>query len=391
MKHILHYLLLFISIALLPQRSHCQSTSEWTKQKYLDRFYLELTHPGTLSPSRDRITIQCLQFFREENVYPTDDAVELMFQLNKPALLNWQGRSETDSITKFQLPEAPGERYIKRQKMFETESKPDRKSNILFFKSTRVFTRVYDSLKSMPQNTLRYPPELDTVKKRILPLISFRSFRISKIQMDYFENTVQELIGLLRTILKNNALREENTDAIIDICANLYVIDDIVKENVQRKSATTNSSAYQKDIFFANYTLRNDDNAPSESNLDLPANADIYVYIDTLYSNGSLRSSTLPAEATFNIFYGSNGLRYSLTPNCDTLSFFANHPVDLASTLPIILAKGSYCFVLQDTKTKKLYFRPNVNLANNKVYDVRKIVKLPFRIEVAQSALKNNR
>ncbi len=112
---------------------------------------------------------------------------------------------------------------------------------------------------------------------------------------------------------------------------------------------------------------------------DLP-NGNIYVY--TMNASGSWDEQ--PKPGAFNVYYGPNGLKYSLTEGCDTLSFFKYHPLVPASILPVILAKGNYCFVLQDVSFNQLFLRPDINLRDNKVVDDRQLIKLCFRVENGQ-------
>jgi hypothetical protein len=114
---------------------------------------------------------------------------------------------------------------------------------------------------------------------------------------------------------------------------------------------------------------------PDEEN-ELP-NANVYVY--TRGADGKWNQA--PKPDAFNVYYGANGLQYSLKPGCDTLSFFKFHPTAPASTLPVILPKGNVCFVLQDIETKKLTVKPGINLRDNKEVDDKKLIILCFKVE----------
>jgi hypothetical protein len=109
-----------------------------------------------------------------------------------------------------------------------------------------------------------------------------------------------------------------------------------------------------------------------------PANACVYVF---LKNPDSTKPNTIPEENAFRVYYGSNGIQFSLPSARDSLRLFTFQPLAHASTLPIILGHGNYCFLLVDVQTNKAYLKPNINLINNLEYTEDRLVILPFVIE----------
>jgi hypothetical protein len=326
-------------------------------------------------PARVQIYALYSNYFTENNIYPNADAIDLIDAYNKDN--TYDDIQSKRTVLKL-LQVAPvkidaGNYNLMRQNARQIE---------LFHTQSASFYNKVSTANGLSEEIA--PPgfknELLNSKDKILPDINTNAENIPALQMDFFLNSlidINRLMDLLTTGSDPANTRLAISELLEDFTAYKVNTVKIMQPHVPSGSAMLNK---RSNLFLpASYTTESNSIYLAADGADLP-NANIYVY--TRDASGSWDQQ--PKPNAFNVYYGPNGLKYSLTPGCDTLSFFRYHPSVPASTLPVILAKGNFCFVLQDVNTNQLFLRPDINLRDNKVVDDQQLIKLCFKVENAQ-------
>lgn len=306
------------------------------------------------------VSLRLATLYTKNNIYPTKGSVTLIYKLNpdldadKPIPAGYKLRTPHFTPASADLLEQSRQEYV-RLKV------PNPSENEIFLGQSKT----YDTQLATLQKTITFSPGFtDTTEKFrsiILPGINAKAPIICQAQMQYFNNELRHINQLMDDIIQG---RRNDISMIFSINQMIGDFMEITgwpqKKKVQR--VTGKFAVRFADVY---------------TPWDNPPNADIYVFRPTTAGE----QDTLPSMQAYDVYYDSNGFIYSLTAGCDTLSFFANHPQSPASTLPLTLGKGNYCFVLRDRNTGKIYLQPGVNLAVNKDYDENNRVIIPFYLE----------
>ena len=324
-------------------------------------------------PARIEIYALYSNYFTENNIYPNADAIDLIDAYNKNNTYDdiKSGRANLKLLQVAPV-KVDAENYnLMRQNARQIQ---------LFHAASESFYNKVNMASGLSDEIA--PPDfknqLLNSKDRILPNLNANAEYIPALQMDFFLNSLiyaNRLMDVLATGSGPANTHLSIAELLEDFAA--YKVNKVkmIQPHSPAGSATLNNGS---NLFFdASYKMEEGSSSYlMADDADLP-NADIYVY--TRNASGSWDQQ--PKPNAFNVYYGPNGLKYSLTEGCDTLSFFKYHPSVPASTLPVMLAKGNYCFVLQDVNTHQLYIRPDINLRDNKVIDDSQLIKLCFKVE----------
>ena len=327
------------------------------------------------NPARVEIYALYSNYFTDNNIYPNADAIDLIDAYNKDNTYDEikSGRANLKLLQVAPVKVDAGNYNLMRQNARQIQ---------LFHAASESFYNKVNMASALSEETA--PPDfknqLLNSRDKILPNINANAESIPALQMDFFLNSliyVNRLIDLLATGSGPANTHLSIAELLEDFAA--YKVNKVrmMQPHSPAGSATLNNGS--NSFFNASYTMEGNTSYLVPDDADLP-NADIYVY--TRDPSGSWDQQ--PKPNAFNVYYGPNGLKYSLTEGCDTLSFFKYHPSVPASTLPVILAKGNYCFVLQDVNTNQLFLRPDINLRDNKVIDDSQLIKLCFKVENGQ-------
>lgn len=327
------------------------------------------------NPARVEIYALYSNYFTENNIYPNADAIDLIDAYNKD---NTYDEIKSGRVSLKLLQVAPvkvdaGNYNLMRQNARQIQ---------LFHTASESFYNKVNIASGLSEEIA--PPDfknqLLNSRDKILPDINANAESIPALQMDFFLNSLIDVNRLMDLLATGSAPANTHlsiAELLEDFAA--YKVNKVrmMQPHSPAGSATLNNGS--NSFFNASYTMEDNSSYLVPDDADLP-NADIYVY--TRNASGSWDQQ--PKPNAFNVYYGPNGLKYSLTEGCDTLSFFKYHPSVPASTLPVILAKGNYCFVLQDINTNQLFLRPDINLRDNKVIDDSQLIKICFKVENGQ-------
>ena len=314
-------------------------------------------------------------YFSNNNIYPSDDALELMYSLNqKYAVENTPAPEDSIKGPQFLITEV-----IKKQlnKDFKKASKIDRRLNAEFKKEVKKYNLVLSQLASVNIPSLMRD-SLEMMAKTVLHVLQNNSENTSRAQMEYYQATLSMMNQFMDTLLQARQANSWAVPAIQELMKNMMAAGSFKK----RIDFTGSKRSFEPSGPIV-YKLGNEglhsgydqfippDPAP-------PANACIYVF---LKHPDSTKPKSIPEENAFRVYYGSNGIQFSLPSARDSLRLFTFQPLAHASTLPIVLGHGNYCFLLVDIQTNKAYLKPNINLINNLEYTEDRLVILPFVIE----------
>jgi hypothetical protein len=321
-------------------------------------------------PARLQMYALYSTYLTDNNIYPNPDAIDLIEAYNKN--VSYTEIKENTKVFKPLLLDTmnaePAKRFMLLQNVMIT-SIPERMKA-----GSAIFNQKQEQVNALPDESVpaNFKQSLLDFRNVTLPRINNNAANISALQLDFFLTSLNDINHLMDKIT-NGVDNTETMKAITEL------MDDFVAYVAKPVKAMkyTPSHLNGGNMYHSNTLLRiaSEIFLPGDD-ADLP-NADVYVY--TRDSLGKWDNK--PKQGAFNVYYGANGLKYSLTPGCDTLSFFKYHPSVPASTLPITLAKGNYCFVLESVSTHKLYLRPDINLRDNKVVDEQKLIKLCFKAD----------
>lgn len=323
-------------------------------------------------PARLQMYALFSDYFTENNIYPNEDAIDLIDAYNKQTTYN---EIKTNQKAFRPLLLSPVKIERRTMKVMQRNSMPDRMLKIAsdnFNQKQKMVDQLPDS--SVPAD---FKKSLLSFRNIILPNINNNAANIPSLQLDFFLTSLGDINHLMDEL--TDSTNNENTingikEMISDFSA--YQVKPVNRLHIRNTRSTSYRPGGNTIFCTIAFTVADEETDSPPDDAELP-NADVYVYTrDTL---GKWEQQ--PKPDAFNVYYGANGLKYSLTPGCDTLSFFKYHPSVPASTLPVILAKGNYCFVLQDISNNKLYLRPDINLRDNKVVDDQQLIKLCFKVE----------
>lgn len=351
--------------------SQSQSTDYQTKMLRVNtiskKFLMQKKNPA-------RVEMYALysNYFTENNIYPNADAIDLIDAYNKDNNYDdiQSGRTSLKLLQVTPVKIDAGNYNLMRQNARQIE---------LFHTQSESFYNKVATANGLSEEIA--PTDFKNVllnsRNKILPNINANAENIPALQMDFFLNSLIDVNRLMDLLIAGS--EPANTRLAIGELLEDFTAYKVNTVKMMRPHVPAGSAILNKrsNLFFtASYITESNSSNLVPVDADLP-NADIYVYT----RNESGNWDQEPKPEAFNVYYGPNGLKYSLTEGCDTLSFFRYHPSVPASTLPVILAKGNYCFVLQDVNTNQLFIRPDINLRDNKVVDDRQLIKLCFKVE----------
>lgn len=326
-------------------------------------------------PARVQMYALYSNYFTENNIYPNADAIDLIDAYNKDNSYDdiESNRSILKPLQVTPVKIDAGHYNMMRQNARQIE---------LFHTASESFYGKVATVNGLSEEIA--PADFKNLllnsRNKILPNINANAENIPALQMDFFLNSLID-VNRLMDLLASESDPANNRLAIGEILEDFtaYNVNTVRTMQLHRPPASAMLRNKSNLFFTASYTMENKSSYVMPDDADLP-NADIYVYT----RDASGKWDQQPKPEAFNVYYGPNGLKYSLTQGCDTLSFFKYHPSVPASTLPVILAKGNYCFVLQDVNTNQLFLRPDINLRDNKVIDDQQLIKLCFKVENGQ-------
>lgn len=323
-------------------------------------------------PARIQLYALYSNYFIENNIYPNADAIDLIDAYNKSSNYDdiQNGRTDLKLLQIAPVKIDAGNYNLLRQNVRQID---------LFHTQSQSFYNKVTAVMGLSEEIA--PPDFKNVllnaREKILPGINSNAENIPALQMDFFLNSLIDINRSMDVLITGSDpanTRLEIDELLEDFTA--YHVNSSRMMQPRRPGGSAKLDEKKYSFFTASYTLENKNTYEMPDDADLP-NADVYVYTRDAAGNWDQQ----PKPQAFNVYYGSNGLKYSLRPGCDTLSFFKYHPSVPASTLPVILAKGNYCFVLEDVNNHQLYIRPDINLRDNKVVDDRKLIMLCFKVE----------
>ena len=314
-------------------------------------------------------------YFSNKNIYPSDDALELLYSLNqKYDVENTMAPEDT-----IKEPYFPFSSAVKRQlkKDYKKASKTDRALNDSFRNEAKKYNLMLSKLESKKIPSLMRD-SMEMVAKTVLPALQNNSANTSRTQMEYYQATLSMMNQFIDTLLQTKKANSWAIPAIQELMKNMMAAGTFKKRidftGSKKSFEFSYPILYKMGIegLHAGFDhFLPPDPAP-------PANACVYVF---LKNPDSTKPNRIPEENAFRVYYGSNGIQFSLPSASDSLRLFSFQPLAHASTLPIILGHGNYCFLLVDVQTNKAYLKPNINLINNLEYTEDRLVILPFVIE----------
>ena len=339
----------------------------------------------TQSMESTTTSFQLATLYAKNNIYPTKSSVALLYNLN-PQLDATKPVPNGYAIRTLHFTPAPKELLEASLAEFNRLKVPNPGANEQFFGQSRTYERL---LATLNRTTTLSPGLADTMQKFanvVLPNISHNAGRICEAQMQYFNLELGHILRLMGEIIQQRRSDSSVFYSITQMISDFMEItgsgqdvstgdqDPGTRKKVNPKFLLPKSSISGKNVFKLPFIY---DISYFFTPWANPPNVDIYVFRSTAAGE----QDSLPAMNAFDVYYDSNGYIYSLTKGCDTLSFFTLHPLNPASTLPLTLGMGNYCFVLKDRKTGRIFLQPDVNLAVNKDYDENNRVIIPFYIE----------
>jgi hypothetical protein len=311
------------------------------------------------------------QYIVESNIYPNQDAIDLLYSYNKDVpnveILNKPQSFKPLTIMKSPVNKSP------RMAMIAQVSPEFREKT--FKRETENFQTKLANLQNAPlilPNRIR--DSLFQFRDHVLPAITSDLANIEFAQIEYFTGSLHDL---------NQWLDEYATDPnkVDAIPAIEEIMDDFFVFHMKAqnpKSQVPSHNFQHNKIPGGQQTKRT--SSPVLYLLtavtSLP-NADIYVY--TRDKNGNWDQN--PKQGAFEVYYDHNSVQYRLNPGCDTIGLFRFHPSVPASVLPVLLPEGNICFLLKDLSSGRLFVRPNINLTDNSVIDGNKLIVLCFKGE----------
>ncbi len=371
MKQCIITVCLIFMVIMVSSGQSPQSIKNLRMAEISERFVLQKKNPARMELYRF-----FSEYFTDNNIYPNPDAIDLIDAYNK------QTGMEEIKLNRFKFkaikfPVVSNELKTKINEHRALVIKTNVMLNNSFKSAVKTFNRMRWMVNALYKIPRTFKDSLATFGKQILPGINNYSENISALQMEFFLISLQDINKLMEQLPRstNTTLALQAISEMMDdfFEFNIGSTKGIIRRDTNGFIPDNKKSAF----YFAGYDPgMADKTSHDEDEPELP-NANVYVY--TKGAEG--KWSQEPKPYSFNVYYGANGLKYSLTPGCDTLSFFKYHPSVPASTLPVFLAKGNYCFVLQDVTNKRLYLRPGINLRDNKVIDDMKLIKLCFIVE----------
>jgi hypothetical protein len=341
-------------------------------------------------------TIKAANYLVKNNVYPTEDVGLIIYELNK----NADSTTFQSTEAELALPVFTALSPVLLQQLnadYEIAKKNDPATNQLCRDQANTFNRNYEQYRSKHQEKSGFMDSLSILNNRLLPAIYNSYASTSKAKMEYFVNALLNINKMMALLLNpiskvsvktsvvvkklpGNAIsREKQIELAIEALitdiwsAGAYKAGPVKAKFFRSGGNSASSLFYLPMIDF--HDMETDLPIYFEET-DNPANAAVYVFAN---SNGA--QSSKPEDSAYQVYFGSNGLKYSLPFTTDTLSLFNFRPVNLASTLPLVLGTGNYCFILKDIKTGRLTVKPDVNLALEVASrDERGLIILPFVI-----------
>lgn len=311
------------------------------------------------------------QYMVESNIYPNQDAIDLLYAYNKD-VPNEEILNKPQSFKTLAILKEPVNKTA-RLAMITQVSPVIRENN--FRREADIFQTKLATLQKMPAKvTGGFRDSLSRFRVQVLPSITANLPNIEFAQIDYFTNSLHDI----NQWLDEYAADSGQADAILAIEGIMYDFfvypvkaqnskSQIPVHNFQHKIISKSQKAVS-----VSFSLL----ASTTGITSLP-NADIYVY--TRDKSGHWDQK--PKKEAFDVYFDHNAVQYRLKPGCDTISLFRSHPSVPASVLPVLLPEGNLCFLLRDLSNGRLYVRPNINLTDNSVIDDNKLIKLCFKAE----------
>lgn len=324
------------------------------------------------NPSRIELYRLYSDYFVQENVYPNADAIDLVDAYNKEASYDDIKAKRMNFKTLMLLP-VPENKIMIRNKQ---NAMTARNLKIINEQFKRISLQLVQKLPLLIDGfrgiSTAFTDSMKMFGNSVLPAIINKSDVIPALQMEYFLSSLNDINNFIDQLLMEDNLnaRAAVTEMMGDFFA--YQLPGIRKMKVKGKMGynIVEGTMYQ----YAAYHPNEEETGLNET--DLP-NANVYVY--TRNANGKWNRE--PQPDAFNVYYGSNGLYYSLSNGADPLSLFKFHPSQPASPLPVILPKGNICFVFENLQTHKITVKPGIRLRDNTEVDDKQLIKLCFKIE----------
>jgi hypothetical protein len=340
-------------------------------------------------------TMRAANYLVMRNVYPTEDVSQIIYELNKSRdASTFHSTEDTLAMPKFTA--LSPALVQKLQNDFVIAKKNDPATNQLFQRESIVFNDKYEKYIAIHQVRTPFIDTLTICSKRLIPAISNSSTSISRAKMEYFVKAMRNMNVMMNLLLygtnkpvDNTVMRYPRPDGSLTTTEKQIevtieaLVRDIWSAGVYKSRVMKAKLKSGVNYIPASFYLPLQSLMENPSNLeayfeetDNPANAAIYVFV-----NDKGNQSDSAEVRKYQVYFGSNGLKYSLSFTKDTLSLFNFRPVNLASTLPLVLGTGNYCFVLRDVNSGKLEIRPDVNLVNEQAErDAKGLVIIPFII-----------
>jgi len=343
-------------------------TAEQRSRQIADRI---IVHKN--NPSRVQLYKFYSGYFVSNNIYPNADAIDLVDAYNKQATYEDILEKRVD-FKSLMLPPLTEKQVQYHKQEYLLMTKRVMAVNDLFKKAAAQFVQKLPAVSAAGHLPQAFIDSLQQFGNKILPGINNQSANIPSLQLSFFLTSLNHINQFLDQLSggDDEAVRATVGELMEDFYAYPVAVMKNFKSHLPAAFDARGTGLYQYAVY------RNDDlikhAAPAE--MELP-NANVYVY--TRGADG--KWSQAPKPDAFNVYYGANGFKYSLKPGCDTLSFFTFHPLEPASTLPVVLPRGNVCFVLQDVNTKRLIIKPDINLRDNKEVDDKQLIKLCFKVE----------
>ena len=372
MKHLLITVVAFIPLC---NAALCQSPQVIKMQR------INTISDKVISQKKDPMRLKMYrvysQYFAENNIYPNTDAIDLVEAYNKQTSFeDIETRRKEFKAFILYPPTAEMKARVKLQPMKGIANVLA--MDIVFKNAVKTFRQKQQLAGAAPDSIVpaAFKNSVALFSNQVLPRIENGYDKIPAVQIEFFTASLQD-INTLMDALWTDPNQSQSRQAINEIMEDFasYKIPSGTMMSTRPPSAFKTSNTIE--FYHAAYIYDQEQDLVNGAAPPETANANVYVYTRT--AEGTWDQS--PKPFAFNVNYGPNGLKYSLKPGCDTLSFFKFRPTAPASTLPVLLAKGSYCFVLEDVKTHQIYLRPDINLRDNKLVDDTQLIKLCFKVE----------
>ena len=371
MKHCIYFLLFCISSGLGMNNCRAQQTmNAKTYDRFVKEYKINEKAPDKAVIMRHDTMVHPLaiasSFFVKQRVYPNEDAVRLIQELNPNIDMNAEA-NVVSGDTRLIWPNypVPNEKVLYEFRMtYRNDSLPNANLNQAFKNACDAFNQIFQRL-TVPEDEIgkKYYDSLAFFNNKILPHINSSAETISRLQMSYFNTELMALNNTFTALRKARVMSRgtvNSHETASYIIADFYEIANpvrVMKRSLytEKTSRIGNSIEDKKSyefIFFDNLKTT-------------PFACNLYIYGKD--ENGNRKKD--PEMESYDVWVGDKMSYMTRINGSAPESYGFTKMGNPASTLPFNIGLGKWVVVMKKQGTDGVYLFKEISIISEKEFE----------------------